>query len=692
MKYYAFISYKHVHKANAPWAKADHLWAAAINKYLINWKIPKELDRAKLINETDKRIAPVFRDENEIYGGDETAKILQDNLLDSKSLIVICSEKMNMDQQEKQKNENDRAYIYEEIDFFIRECPNRPIILVWIDEKPFDKNSPYCLPPQLKHRDIKVIEANTYRKSRFSIKRRTTAEIAASIFQTNKGLFWDFYKKRRQKTFQIIALTITVVLLFFGTILWSLNRDNNINKAYINIAEANELLTQGKRFEAMQHAKTAYETYPSAEGLTTLMRKCLDKSIPYTVCDSPIELSEDGSIYTTITDEQFVNIYDAHTNQLLNTIDATHVENVDISKDNNLIGCVSSKDSTRVFDRRVNGFTVSIRNFGDGYENDKIRLSRSGTWILTHKEIHINTLMYNSKEPNTPYYMPLMTYSTIDTVAWRTVECSFMGSDSLFVSYGREAVWNERELSKDKSKDRWACYIYNLNQRDSLRKDRPELLNKIEVPENTTNIAVSEAGKIIIATTDNIIIHNYTDNRYYVTTRNYSSIITGYTLRYDLLYKDLYPDWDKIQIVDILFSLNHKYALLITSENIRYTINLNNYPSVSTSNGIRIDKDPRLYGKSIFNKKDVAIGITNDGDIIIHESNISVGNNILINGKHVQNYFFKPKQDGDSKYIAHINENQLFISEKNKHISYNSDRETTSHYKSYIYRKTVDNK
>lgn len=692
MKYYAFISYKHLHPINAPWAKADHSWAAAINNYLTHWKIPKELDPAKLIKETDTRIDPVFRDEKEIYGGNDTNKILQDNLFISKSLIVICSERMNMDQQEKQENPksaNNRAYIYEEIDFFLKECSDRPIILVWIDEKPFDKNSPYCLPPQLKHRDIKVIEANTYRKERFNIQRRTTAEVAASIFQTNKGMFWDYYKKGRQKTLRITALIIIIVLSFFLVILWSFHRDTQINKTYSSIAQANELLTEGQRLEAMKLAKTAYETYPSAEGLSTLMRKCLDKSIPYTVYDSPLTLSQDGSIYTTITDGQFVNIYDANTNELLSTIDATHVESVDISKDNNLIGCISSRDSIRIFDRRDNRFMTIIRN--EGTKHNKIRFNKSGKRIVAYRQSYPSGSIYNLNEPEQRNNNSFVFYSRMDSiVAWRTADYLFMENDSLFTIYGKEAPLESSWITPDETKDKWACYVYNLNQKDSIKTNNPKLLHKISIPENTTNIAASEAGHIIIATTDKIIIHHY-NSRNYVSKHDYSHVMSSYTVDNKILYEELYPDWNKLRVTNILFSRNNKYALLVTSSNIWYTINLINYPTISTSNGLQLDKDPRLYEKKYFNKEDIPIGITDNGDIITYDSTITGTDNILINGKHFQNKFSKPKQTKNSKLIAHINNNQLFISEKYEYKSYITDREATSYYKSYVYRKTEHN-
>lgn len=678
IKYYAFISYKHMD--NAPWAKSDHLWAKSIHKHLTACKIPKGIDKLERIKSTDKRISPVFRDADESHSGKDVSAILQDNLRQSRALIVICSSKMIVEQEQKSKLHEERAYIYEEIDYFRNNCEG-PIIPVWIDKKPFDKKLPECLPAALRGSDLKVVDVNAYRKHRCSIKHRITAEIAASIFQTNKSLFWDSYKVSRRNRSFIIAATF----LFFLTIAFFLHREANINKAYKNIAQANEYLTQGNRYEAMKLTKEAYESNKNSEGLSTLMRNCLDKSIPFMVYDSPIDMSADGSIYAIIKDDHSVEIYDAKTNEVLKILNTKHVENIKISDDNRLIGCVSSKDSVRIFDMENNKQVFSIKTkSGDNF--NEIIFNKSGTKIYVYNNSYPGGCIYDLNNSSQHPFYPFSTFSDKSSEQWRSGQCSFMANDSLVVVYGKASSLSDERgwLSEDRSMDKWVCYIYNLHKQNSVKSI---IYQKVSVPENTTNIAVSKFGKIIITTTDNVIVLNYDHPQSYTITLDYPYMIGGGIVGYDKIYKEVHPDWNKIHVKNIMFSPNAQYALLISSNNIHYKLRLSDYPRfLLTSNSLYIDKDPRYFNEESFNKDDIALGITNDGDVIKYDPNVQGACNIYIEGRHIVDRLHKPSSSRNTKSLAYDNDEQFFILDKYR--SPKSHNITTYIYKSYVYRKT----
>ena len=81
-KYRAFISYSH----------ADEKWAAWLHKALETYKPPKNLiGKATDYGPVPTRIAPIFRDREELATSTELGDVLTEALRESACLIVICS-------------------------------------------------------------------------------------------------------------------------------------------------------------------------------------------------------------------------------------------------------------------------------------------------------------------------------------------------------------------------------------------------------------------------------------------------------------------------------------------------------------------------------------------------------------------------------------------------------------------------
>src|SRR5688572_9348213 len=81
-KYRAFISYSH----------RDETWAAWLHRALETYRIPKSLvGQATATGSIPARLAPVFRDREELPTATDLGNILTQALRDSAFQIVICS-------------------------------------------------------------------------------------------------------------------------------------------------------------------------------------------------------------------------------------------------------------------------------------------------------------------------------------------------------------------------------------------------------------------------------------------------------------------------------------------------------------------------------------------------------------------------------------------------------------------------
>ena len=81
-QYRAFLSYSH----------ADTKWATWLLRRLEGYRVPERFHgRAAPIGEIGARLAPVFRDRDELPTADDLGDAVRDALARSATLIVICS-------------------------------------------------------------------------------------------------------------------------------------------------------------------------------------------------------------------------------------------------------------------------------------------------------------------------------------------------------------------------------------------------------------------------------------------------------------------------------------------------------------------------------------------------------------------------------------------------------------------------
>ncbi len=581
-KYYAFISYKHYSKW-AIWAKDDEEWANKIHKYLETWKIPTALSESLLIKNTDKCIKPVFQDTKQMYAGSNVQDILEESLHQSKCLIVICSKELIANQRALIKNKK-RPYIYDEIKFMLE--LGRPIILVWIDNEAFDKSSRKCMPEPLVGRDLKVIEVNNFRKKNyFHLKRRVTAEVAASIFKTNLSVFWDIYERERRRNilwiFFILFMTAIVVLWLFN--------QRDINMAYRFASDARIELEKGNRKTAVQLATKAYKKYKQIEGLSLIFHQCLDESLPLKTFDAPISVCEKAGIYAAVEKGRWLCVYTIDNDNLLATFDGLKVSNVALSTDGRYMAGYSN-DFLRVFDIQNKNPQPLMELTNEQF--DFVSFNSSGTLLLT-QQFNCNAWKIYSVGQSTPLFQDII-YPNIDKIRWFEERASFLGTDSLLLIYGK--VGNKSDASftycKAPKEAKWACYLYDLRKKDKLRPYMPMIKEQLEVPEGTEIISAAQNSYAIIMAGAHSVkaIWKRKDLNYGITkTLNYKSKFKTYTLPGFEAYKKINSDWNHNEIVDIKFSSNEKFVLLTDKTNVQYTFSMSaNNMDMEIWNGLTI--------------------------------------------------------------------------------------------------------
>lgn len=708
--FYAFISYKH--KDNAPWAANDEYWAQTIYQLLSTWRIPTAISDDLRISKADKYIKPIFRDKWEKSGGDETTTILHRNLDLSRNLILICSRAMIKDQREKRKlalrknsNEKDKAYIFDEVDYFLAKKGKGKVILVWIDDEPFDKNDPLCMPPQFFGTDLMAIQVREFKKTLWGDrKRQVTAEVAASIFQSSRGLFWDFFKRRRRER---IVVGSCLLMLFVG-IFFFLWRENNIHLAYRLTLEAQELLNDGNRLGAMHNLVNAYECYPNADGLSTAMWRSLDASQPLMNVDGYVEVCEATQQCAVIEDKKEVVIYDLATLHEVQRISIDYVERVKFSPDGRILALIALK-STQLFDLSTSasestnhpdsscvycskGITLPV-----GIDNyPHFRFGDTNRQLLCHDDegrYHIYDTQRGDKLFESILYSDEMD-------SWTRADFRYINGDSLLAVYGKRAPvvrgaygsWDGYQQNEAK----WACHIFNTHHVHPNRKCQPLQIDSLAIAQNINCMEADEYGRhLLMATPNELIIHYLYPQAYY------RSISRPYTLRF--------LNWGKEQIAafhqyypqagncfkEIHFSPDGSRALLVADDFRRISLHItpgNIFPDEYCCLNHHTFNFDIISSIDLDTQRSQAIAIDNEQRVVflnpneMQEANLSITPLKLQYGL-CQYSHWKPVTQSLLRYTAYLNKHVMIVTETNQNVtSRHISNETKKYVRSYLYQ------
>lgn len=694
--YYAFISYKH--KDKAPWAAADEYWAITIYDQLVKWRIPAIIDHEQRINSSDVFIRPVFRDGNEMGAGKDVTDLLHQNLDKAKSLVVICSEGMIKEQREKRRRQqrrhhtdDDVAYIFEEIDYFLQKEEKGPVILVWADSVPFDKNNPNCMPPQFMGTDIMMIDVNSFPKSILGDrKKRVSAQVAAGIFNSNRTLFWDYYKRRRRELYLWIAFVLT---LFIGICLFLWN-NVRVNSAYRLTLQAQEHIDQGNRFKAMQDLREAYENFRSADGLSTAMWQSLDNSQPLMSIDSHIEVCPAIEAYAIINNNEEVILYDTRTQQEIRRIQTDYVEQVKFSADGKLIALLTPRKiqimeiATQKMLSRIDEGTTNYPYclFGDG-----------NTQFLCYND-RGHYQIFSTLTGNTLFQS--LIYAE-DTEGWTNAGFSYIDGDSLLLIYGKEAPFEQGkglfgEYLHEQAQ--WACKIYDTRRSVTKKRFSLQLHSKIDLPHERITYMKASQKHLIVTTIDRMYVYMLSPKSSGVTRSpcRFPNLFVNWAKSQITVYKRMHPDWNEPVVTDIRFSPNGSKALVIINDHQRFSLSLSNYGASTqmyNCNNFSVGSTDSVSVLDLTKQQAKGIGISDNQEVLFLNPWEVRGSNLFICDKRSVYGFCryslrKPVNKLPLEYDVYMDDNIITITEREQRsLALNSFDRQIPYVQSYIYQR-----
>ena len=328
LQYDAFISYRH--------CSPDKEIAEKLHKSLENYRLPKALARKV----GKRKLERVFRDEAELAVTDELSRAIDQALLHSEYLIVVCSPRLP-----------ESEWCMREIETFLKISDRKHILLVLIDGEPN-----VSFPEILRYEDVlakdsagNIVTVRQEREplasdcrgknfmERSNALHNTVLRLVATMFHLN----YDDLKQRqtREKTRKYIELAVLVMIIMIfiiaQTVIFSkkVNEQNNEIKRRLAITTADdsmELLQQGRRKDAIYAARsvlpdTKSEGY-TVEAFLALINALgiyedpagfsLLDSIDYGTKISNVFCSLDGSIVVLIVKDQMI-IYDVSERRIL---------------------------------------------------------------------------------------------------------------------------------------------------------------------------------------------------------------------------------------------------------------------------------------------------------------------------------------------------------------------------------------
>ena len=316
-KYYAFISYKH--RDNERFV-ADSRWAKRLKIELgmMHLNTPP-IDHDSIIDDYDNTISQVFRDDDNLSGG-ELTEAIKKALKESKVLVIILSKEMVADQNRKDAEHRKaiakldeqlnagiinqekyeellknvpRAWLHEEFDLFMELHGDNMdnVCLVNVEGEPISPKNRDLIPEYLldKIDDNKRIVSpfDNFSESQYGKKKewgkdedyfveRTAAAIAGHIFGLNVEEFWSYRQKQKQaeKLKKLVAGVIAIMLVSVFVFSLILNWNRHKEEQAIRLMDrAQSMVQRGDRQKAMMLARAAYEKSPHSTTITNFMRQ-----------------------------------------------------------------------------------------------------------------------------------------------------------------------------------------------------------------------------------------------------------------------------------------------------------------------------------------------------------------------------------------------------------------------------------
>jgi eukaryotic-like serine/threonine-protein kinase len=205
MRYRVFLSYSH----------ADRRWARRVLRWLENWRVPRRLvGEQTAFGPVPSRLAPVFRDREELGAAPELSETIGRALAESESMLVLCSPAAARSR-----------WVNEEILAFKRLGRADRIVALILDGEPTAGDGPeQCFPPALRFRlredgqlgDQPVEPVAADAREIGDVPRHPRRKVQAALL----GVHYDKLVQREQqrRNRRLVALTAASVLGMAGTL------------------------------------------------------------------------------------------------------------------------------------------------------------------------------------------------------------------------------------------------------------------------------------------------------------------------------------------------------------------------------------------------------------------------------------------------------------------------------------------
>lgn len=203
-KYYAFISYK----------SEDEKWAKRLQEHIERFRVPVYLCEKN--PNTPKRLKPCFRYHTDI-GINELKSELQEKLVNSKFLIVVCSPK-------SAKSE----WVGEEIETFIRLGRKSNIIPFIVDGVPYSGDENECYHPVIRKHfprsdsretDQEILGANVHEDGQGNSRtkwNKAVVKVIAKMLGLEFDELWQREKRKRTRNILLLSLVCAGILCLTG--------------------------------------------------------------------------------------------------------------------------------------------------------------------------------------------------------------------------------------------------------------------------------------------------------------------------------------------------------------------------------------------------------------------------------------------------------------------------------------------
>lgn len=322
MKYDAFISYRH--------ARLDTYVAKRIHKLLETFPVPYGIRKRS----GKKKIARVFRDQEELPIGSSLTNNIEQALEASEFLIVICSPRTP-----------ESEWVQREIDTFIKLHDRDHVLAVLIEGEP-DEAFPKSLLVNENGERVEPLAADVRGMSQREVNRKIKSEVvrlAAPLLYCSYDDLKQRHQKRRMRKMAAALSTIAVLGCAFGifsTISASMIRQNyeqkQMNQSRYLADTSASLLTYGDRktaafvaLEALAHEGNDRPYVPSAQYALSNALHCYatgnkmvkDGILHHDATVVAFDLAEDGASLVSVDNEERVRLWDTKAAQCVATID-----------------------------------------------------------------------------------------------------------------------------------------------------------------------------------------------------------------------------------------------------------------------------------------------------------------------------------------------------------------------------------